>query len=443
MTKRTPNYIKPSWFPFSIVRFHFRILPDFKAKATYLLPIVISSFILLLTILKFSFSLSFDKLTLILSSLSMISISYTFFSFYNTYMRNKRLEIFRANEIYKLNANVEPSLKEKAAGYKKINLSYRRDSYIMSKEVNRFLRNSDKPIGLNLIKDEKKNLYKLLSKKYDLNKDVLVFRHFKSRKKGSMFFDDRKISLKTTLSSEIQNVDVYESSYYISFLTNDLATLNIDDYTDKENPEPIWRALDKFPFVQGNTKYTGKIHSLEESRMSNHIGGNTIGFTEYGTMVLWRQAPTALRSVGLLAPTGSGSLDFMDYEDLIDKTLIDLVIEGMEREFKEESQKKGSIIQNFVEKTKIIGYYRWVGKAGLPGFFGVTKLKSAKFLSPNTNEVNTRKEFPAENITELKKSIIRLETNYEERLSVPLAANIHALKQVINEDPNYLDFIFP
>lgn len=160
---------------------------------------------------------------------------------------------------------------------------------------------------------------------------MLINQHYKSRRKGSMFFNDDKISLNSSLIQDATKLNVFKSCYYLSYLTNDISTLDIEDVSNKAEPDVIWAGLENFPYNKGNQSSPNRMKTLESSNMSNHLGGNTIAFTSSGRMVLWRQSNTAIRSNGLLAPTGSGSLDYLDYESLVDKKLNQLAIKGMER----------------------------------------------------------------------------------------------------------------
>lgn len=342
-------------------------------------------------------------------------------------------------------SELQPSLKEIKNGYKTIFLNNRNDSILMSYDVNKILRNVGNTIQLNFLEDRANEIIYKHKEKSDLFKDVIIHQHYKSRHKGNMFFNDKKISLNSTLLVESRELNVFESCYYLSYLTNDLVTLNIEDHGNRAEPETIWNGVDNFPYIKGNKSAPHRMKELNASCMSNHIGGNTLAFTSNGKMILWRQGTSALRSVGLLAPSGSGSLDFSDYENISNKNISELVIKGMERELLEECHSSGKMISNFISKTMLIGYYRWLGKAGLPGFLGVSKLNVDEAgVFPNISEVDnplkTKTIYHAENIEQLKESIKELEDL--PTLSVPLTANLLALKDVIRTDPESISFIF-
>jgi hypothetical protein len=237
-------------------------------------------------------------------------------------------------------------------------------------------------------------------------------------------------------------------------VTNDLCTLNAEDHSNEQEPDLLWQGASYFPCEELNAANNSssiprRMKTLESSLMSNHIGGNTLAFTNSGRLILWRQGKRAQRSVGLLAPTGSGSLNFEDYSRLENKNLGNLVITGMERELLEECHPSGSNIissKDFIIVTKVIGFYRWIGKAGLPGFLGVTKLAvEIQDMAPNISEIDNPKhiktDYPAENYEQLNSTLNELLSS-PEKLSVPLCANLICLKNILHKEPQYLKFLF-
>ncbi|NJB72608.1 hypothetical protein GGR42_003099 [Saonia flava] len=287
---------------------------------------------------------------------------------------------------------------------------------------------------------------KTLEPDAELIKDALLNNYYKSRRTNKMFFNDNKISLLTTPKQGVKTLEVFKSSYYLSYVTNDMSTKNIEDNTVKGKNRYRWQAINKFPYILDPAKKINRIKPLETSNFSNHIGGNTIAFSD-NEMILWQQSQSAQRSEDLIAPTGSGSLDIADYENNPHK-LFPMLREGMERELSEEGTEKNAPIFNLAEKTKIVGFYRWVGKGGLPGFLGVSKIKGNIALKPNSSEVKLfipetdEIDMKVNTINELIELIDFLFTNEMDNLSVPLYANLKALKQAAIEDPRFLDFIF-
>jgi hypothetical protein len=370
------------------------------------------------------------------------------------------VSFWRPNKQYdfekKKNINIElitPSEKETLSGYKSIFLNLEeKHSLIYSKEINNLLRKHIFEVKLKLL--DRSYKYKLLQSKFthekEFIKEVLLMQYFDSynAKHKQEFYNDKKISLKNSLYKETfnnldKNLDVFESDYYSSYLTNDLSLKNIIN-NNNSMPTNI-----KFPYEAENTN---SLQSIEDTGFSNHIGVNVIAITRDNKIKLWKQGSKALRSAGLLAPTGSGSLDFEDFEGLSNRngsivSLGDLIELGMRRELLEESHQVGKKINDFIYNIKVIGFYRWASKAGLPGFLGVARLTvDAHELEANISEVengdvNQITEFDASNMESMQASISKI-LEMKDHLSAPLYANLAILQDTIEESPNELQFLF-
>lgn len=341
----------------------------------------------------------------------------------------------------------------------------RTDSYLMSLDVNEYLLHNGENIKLQLdskVPDFVKNKVNNNILFYSLAKQASICRKIKVK-----FINEEKVGLCTTLSKGVKNVEIYKTNYYHSFLLNDLSTKNIYENEECVNSSmdtfPIWVGKENCPVLRDQVKkecppkdecihlqhrdnscppindnsFTMK--TLEESRLSNHIGCNTLLITSDYKLIIWRQNGKSMRSQELLAPTGSGSMDFVDHTSEV-HNLNSLVINGMERELREESKMpKGS---NFSMSSMVVGYYRWINKAGLPGFLGITKTSlHSEEIKFDSTEVNKRdvSNYDANCKTNLKKTIKELLDSSE--LSTPLRANLIALSALI-DDQKVSDFIW-
>ncbi len=113
----------------------------------------------------------------------------------------------------------------------------------------------------------------------------------------------------------------------------------------------------------------GELRTLAESDLADGIGISTVAITTDNALVLTRQTEKNVASGGLLAPSGSGSLDPRDLGPR-EEILQDIVRRGMERELREEA----GIRQKEIRKTKVIGFARWLDRGARPEFFGITEL---------------------------------------------------------------------
>ncbi len=376
-------------------------------------------------------------------------VSFSGFAFgcydlYSTYIKDKNIYFAESFQIQDILQTINPSNEEKIAGYRSFFMPEKNDCFFISEKANKNIMNNSHKIKLVINQKHRYEIIKKLQSESENYRDILLCKYYQSRQQGRMFFDEKKISLLTTITNETSSIEIFESSYFLSFITNDLSVVNVEKRNNNLEPTLLWSAANSFPCYDFDKN--PKMKTFKGSLMSNHIGGNTLAITRSGRLILWRQGCSAQRSTGLLAPTGSGSLDLQDL-DHKHLNLENLVVTGMERELLEECHKSGNFINwGLIDKTKLIGFYRWIGKAGLPGFLGVTKLVvDVEDISPNISEVDNPKyiqtNYPAEDITSLKDTI-KLLMKRPRMLSVPLHANLYCLSRVIQKNPQYLNFLF-
>lgn len=121
---------------------------------------------------------------------------------------------------------------------------------------------------------------------------------------------------------------------------------------------------------------------LDESELANVIGVSTVAVTTDGYALLVLQTEINSASGGLLAPSGSGSLEPQDLATSLESTdlhgsetdLLALVAAGATREMREET----GIPKDFVGATRLLGYGRWVERGAKPEFYATTQLKGTK-----------------------------------------------------------------
>jgi len=124
---------------------------------------------------------------------------------------------------------------------------------------------------------------------------------------------------------------------------------------------------------------SGRIVTLAASRMANNVGISTLAFTTDGRLLLVKQSEKNIASRGLLAPSGSGTLEPRDLDSAGgNATLQEIVIRGMERELCEET----GVSTDLIVGTKVVGFGRWLERGAKPEFFGLTHLNiSAQEMS--------------------------------------------------------------
>jgi hypothetical protein len=286
-----------------------------------------------------------------------------------------------------------------------------------------------------VIKEDKQKRIKLLRgirSRCNSAAEALHSRFIVSRKAKKQFNNDSKLCLADDLRPKTEMVRCYKGGYYISFLTNELCT-NVLIRND-EHQTVLFDGRSLFPVVMRSDK-SPVLLPLSQSEMCNHIGISTIGFSKDRKLVLWQQTAKAQQSENQIAPTGSGSCDWKDLAP--SRRLKETLKIAMERELTEESSRRGSKVkQNLVEKTIVIGFFRWVRRGGKPEFLGISRLRvNAGDLDPNISEVTQPTHlplsFPMSSIDDLGDIIEQIKVNGNLILSVPLVANLECIQHYL------------
>lgn len=124
-----------------------------------------------------------------------------------------------------------------------------------------------------------------------------------------------------------------------------------------------------------------RLRDFDASWLFNGIGVSTIAVTSDGMFVITEQSVRNVGEQGLLAPSGSGSLE---PKDLGGATAVDVAtvsIAGANRELQEEA----SIKPADIAASYFLGFGRWLNKAANPEVLAVT------FLSVDSHELRQRK----------------------------------------------------
>lgn len=229
----------------------------------------------------------------------------------------------------------------------------------------------------------------------------LILRMKYQTARGKIFHDDSKVGLATD-DFDTGSVKIYRTSYFRSVLTNDLTSKRILPRLSR--PDSIYT---------GGRVYQGSpptVPDLLDSQLSNHIGISTLVFTRDRKIVIWRQTDRAIRSAGLLVPTGSGSSDWGDVKHARFR-FGEFLRQSSERELREESSMKEALKERRLE-TRITGYARVLSRGGKPDFYAVTKVAAdSDELTPDGIEVNSPRwlvSYPARTLRETHKSLAQI-----------------------------------
>lgn len=193
---------------------------------------------------------------------------------------------------------------------------------------------------------------------------------------GTKLFNSKKVRLSSSIGVGA-NAVVYisETDYCSSLLTDQLSFQQI--YHDSDPKKWVYNGYSYF--------YDDKAATLlpleHANQMSNQLGASTIAFSRDGTLLLVQQTRSNAQSVGLIAPSGSGSLDWEDVGER--KDLLSIVATGAARELVEEcgldvkeTESDHSIPSALVAEKflRIFGFSRMVHRGGKPEFYCVSVL---------------------------------------------------------------------
>jgi hypothetical protein len=331
---------------------------------------------------------------------------------------------------------VKPGEKEKDLGFIPVEIpGNKSDLIFVSEKINDYLRTT--PISIVISSLKQTHIKKYIQKHREILLQYLNHYFFTSLHANRQFTNDKKLCLSKDISLNSKHVTCHTGGYYDSFVTNQVSgtTLLIKDKVHTTiTTEHI------FPSTE-DTEGNHYLSDIASSQMNDHLGCSTIGFTADNYIILWVQASTAQFNKDMLIPTGSGS---SNYSDLTHHNLQQTVINTMERELIEESlpDKK---IDNKLNKTLLLGFYRWVTRGGKPEFTGITKLPgNAEDYRPNPEEVRTDKhstlKFKVDTLDQLPNVIADIKNR--NNVSTPLFMCLYQLEQIYKTDKQALkDFL--
>jgi len=307
-----------------------------------------------------------------------------------------------------------------------------KDTIYFSPKINKYLINSEK-IKL-IITRKDLEIQKVIFDRFDKLK--LFFKLKFKNSKGKKLFNENKLCLSEDLLVG-KPVQCHKGTYFDTMLTNDLAGCYI---ANRNSTKPFVDLQIELPITR-RQGYKNSFKPISDTLLNNNMGGSTIAFTKDNKMVFWTQGGISQFSEGLIAPTGSGSCD---YEDITDNDFIKTIKKTMERELLEESTQDVNY-ENIVE-TRIIGYFRWQKRGGLPQFVGITKINlNKKELKANPKELVIEDDFINDNLVQefspsesgMQDILHYLKTRCEiKNLSVPLKYNLIALIDYIENYPD-------
>jgi hypothetical protein len=215
----------------------------------------------------------------------------------------------------------------------------------------------------------------------------------KAYEKSRYIFNAGKIRLASDfIGSDTADVAIQETDYLSSLMTDQLAWVRIRSKklsVDGTAPEEVlWDG--RIAFIKDkDVAPTSRLKGLGEASISNQLGGSTLAFSSDGHLMIVAQNDRNVQSVNMLAPSGSGSLDWSDVAASNAPDLLSLVGYGAERELREECalDDDGSGRQLISSKVMVTGFVRMLHRAGKPEFFCLGRI-----AAPSDEICNRRPE---------------------------------------------------
>jgi hypothetical protein len=199
--------------------------------------------------------------------------------------------------------------------------------------------------------------------------------------KGRVIANETKIRLQKDLLLPFEEVELcVEKTDYIADLLTGQVTGNV--VTDR-NGGIMYNGYD---YSYNMSNYGLCIKTCQESYTSSQIGASSlilglsrqsgVGSNIVGHIAIVVQENGNIQSGGLLAPSGSGSLDWSDYVDYRGK----MILKGMHRELFEETTENSweQLINQGEIRTMFTGFGRMLHRGGKPEFYGLVIMSRDK-----------------------------------------------------------------
>ena len=171
---------------------------------------------------------------------------------------------------------------------------------------------------------------------------------------------------------------------------------------------------------------------LASSELANVVGVSTLAISQDGFALVVGQSHENHASQGLLAPSGSGSLEPKDFDD----DLQTFALNGATREFLEET----GVPADLIAGSRLIGYGRWLERGAKPEFFGITLLREdAEQIDRKRRRVGGEEALYTQRSQWLSVADLLDEAGeLRSTMSMPLVFSLLALAKALEQDPDLL-----
>lgn len=166
-----------------------------------------------------------------------------------------------------------------------------------------------------------------------------------------------------------------------------------------------------------------RLRDFGSSWLLNALGASVIAVTTDGKVIAVQQSFANQSSGGLLAPTGSGSLEPKDFKEVPRRDFAQLIGLGALREMREES----GITSDDVAEWRFLGFGRWIEKGALPegiciAFLGIDSHEALRRPIPKADAAFSLRKLALE--IDLDSDVPVVDRYLHGQLSLPLAAGL-------------------
>lgn len=271
--------------------------------------------------------------------------------------------------------------------------------------------------------DVSRNPVALMREVYSIPEDLEFYAGVAERKLGPLTLNEGKLGLRTEIDSGFlaggDKVLLQRSTYLLDRCTNGLI---VNDVFDRKRDSVTWKGRPHF------VRDDHRLIRLERACASNQLGGSTVLLDQSWNLHLTEQTTNSAESAGLLAPTGSGSFDLVQFpQDDRSSRPVDfqqLCRLEMERELVEET---GLLLQPGEYRTFLIGTGRFLYRGGKPEVFGVTAIRR---LSVDLHVTEAEELWTAGHRRLSLRGALH-ERPRRNEMSAPLAANLALLERFL------------
>lgn len=207
---------------------------------------------------------------------------------------------------------------------------------------------------------------------------LLRYAKAQARSRDQVLVDDEKVRLCEDIDPFLRKPVTVQKSRYFNSVTTDGYAFHRVMYGGPRIQDMHQINIGLDGFLSKETGSYGLKSVAACSAMANQLGVSCLAFSQDGYLMLVEQRSANFHSADMIAPTGSGSLDWSDVGEHLGESFLHVIKRAATRELFEETG-LGAIenldIDEFARDDMLIyGFSRIIQRGGKPEFFCVARL---------------------------------------------------------------------